>query len=293
MQGISVHLYRIVPINKKSASVEAMLKQISGVALEKRIRLIGQTEVRLEELEQHDGYYLMDFVRLRFEHGPGRAHRKKELEGFHFAPGEGFGEETAVLYDPKTQHMVIQYNHDGVRSGRIAEYLGLIDDNPDNQYDLEPRFEPAIERKLMRKHIVRSFHFRIATRRLSKADKMAGQALTSTLDLGEHFGAETIDLVFRASRGKRTSSLKINEFRHAWRWLRERIGIDEHSVDAVSVFGKDDADSKAEILNLLGHRLKETFTDLHVDADLRYPRDQRWNALLRARAGWDKLLKSD
>lgn len=295
MQGVSVHLYEVVPHDaKRSAPVEKLIDRIDKEPHERRIRVVGHTEVRLEELERtEDGYYLMDFVRFRFESGPGRADRKKKIQGFHFAPGEGFGEETAALYDPSTRHMVVQYNQHGVRSGRIAEYLSNIDDNPVNQYELEPRFEPHIEHRLARKHIVRAFRFRVSTRHLHKVDRDAGASLTDTLKLGDHFGAETIDVMLRASRAKRSNSLDLSEFRRAWRWLQHRMGFDEHSVDAVSLIGKDDADSKAEIINLLGHRLKETFTDLAPNDDLRFPIEQRWSALLRARSGWEKVLKSN
>ncbi len=294
MQGISVHLYQVVPHDpKKSAPLEKLIERIGGKPHADRIRNVGHSEVRLEAIDKTgEGYLLMDFVRLRFESGPGRADRKKEIEGFHFSPGEGFGEETAALYDPSTQHMIVQYNQHGVRSGRIAEYLSNIDSEPVNQYELEPRFEPHIEHRLARKHIVRAFRFRIATRHLHKVDRDAGVSLTDSLKLGGHFDAETIDVTLRAARAKRSSSLNLDEFRRAYRWLRQRIGVDEHSVDAAFLIGKDDPDSKAEQLNLLGHRLKETFTDLSIDADLRYPREQRWSALLRARGGWDKVLKT-
>lgn len=289
MARISIHAYQVVPLDpKKSTPLEQLIDLIDSKPDPERVRLCSQSEVKLEAIAKTaDGLYLMNFVRLRFEHGPGRGSRNRKTVGFNFRPGEGFGEETAALYDPATSHMLVQYNHFGVRAGRIGEYLSLIDDNPDNQYELVPRFDEEVERKLARKQIMRSFRFKTATRRVARADKTAGMSLTSAVSLGGGFGADMIEVKLIAG-GKKTRSLDISKVYQAIGWLQARLGVDESSVDALEVSGKDDADTKSELLDLLGHRMKRDFTDLKLGADLRYPIDERWRALERAYNGWRK-----
>lgn len=292
MKGIAVHAFRVVPLDpKRSTSVETLLDRIHKQQIPDRIRVVGQTEVRLEDLVKRNGYYLMDFTRLRFESGPGRASRSKPITGFQFEKGEGFGEETAALYDPTSNHMIVQYNHHGVRSGRIAEYLGRIDDEPDNQYTLETRFDEHIERKLAKKSIMRKLHFRVAPHHITLADKKAGNSLTKMVSAGNDYNAETIDVTVAVRRGRQKRGLRAETVRQTLSVLQRWMGIDADSVLSLEVGAQEDPDDKVEVLNLLGHRLKQTFTDLKVDADLRYPQHQRWYALERALNGWRATLK--
>ncbi len=90
------------------------------------------SSVRIEKLTTRSNdaacetYKLVDFVKFRDTHGPGKASRIHALSDIDFAPDEYFGEETAALYVPETRWFLVQYNHYGVRSSAMAAYFSRL-----------------------------------------------------------------------------------------------------------------------------------------------------------------------
>ncbi|MCG5542069.1 MULTISPECIES: hypothetical protein, partial [unclassified Halorhodospira] len=78
--------------------------------------------------------------------------------------------------------------------------------------------------------------------------------------------------------------------REALTSLQAILGQNPDAVRKLEVAGKEDRDAVTEVLDLIGHRLSLEFNDLQLGGDLRYPRDERWRALERARAGWQRIL---
>ncbi|MDX1486580.1 MAG: DUF6731 family protein [Acidiferrobacterales bacterium] len=293
-ERMTVYAYRLVPHHKKkTAALSDLLDNISRLPLEKRARFVARTEVRLEDVaKQPDGTYLMDFVLFRFGHGPGKASRKKPIEGFPLGKDDAFGEETAVLYDPSLNHLLVQYNHFGVRAGRIAAFLSAIDNVAENNYDLELRFDENIEKKLAKQKIFRKISFKAATLPINRADRNAGKSLTGVLAAGKSFSGEEIEVTITAQKNKPSDGLAGGKVAEAYNWVRQRLNADAESVTHFDVTGKEDVDARQETLHLLGHKLRQEFSDLSLGPDRRVPRKERWDALLRARNGWKRLLKS-
>lgn len=291
MKGVTVHPFRVVVENKKAAPLDRVLEAIKRTPLEQRMRLCSHVPMRVEAVERHsDGFYLIDFTRLRYEGAPGRASGKKPVSDIDFAVGEGAAEETAALYDPANNHLLVQYNHHGARSARIAEYLSSFDDVAENLYGLETRFEPEVERRLAQKQIIKAIRFRVATDAVSVADKSSGNSLTQVLEPARELGAEFIEIRLNAER-IRERGLQRGSLNKILGWLHKRMDVHADSVTALEVTGKVDADDKAETINLLGNRMAASFSDLKVGPGLRYPRQARWQALIRARSGWLKQLR--
>lgn len=288
---MKVHAYR-VRRHQNSAPLEQLLRQIEVTPLVRRDRRLGHVEVRCEAVRRRrNGTWFMDFVRLRFDHGPGRVHRSRPIRGFNLRQHEGFGEETAALYDPVSHYMLIQYNHHGVRAGKIQEYICEFVHDPPYAFELIPKYDEETERRLQRKTIFRRLDFKIATRGMNAGDRRAGIALTDAIEMGNRFGAEDITISLSAGRG-RPRGLIVQSVTEALNWLRRSHGLDPDSVSRIVVTGRDAIDSETEILDLLAQRLITEFQDLPVGRDLRYPRNARWSALERARIGWGRILRA-
>jgi hypothetical protein len=122
MVGVmAVHLFEVRALHR-TPPLAQLLERIHGDAIADRLRTVGHQEVRVETIAaprsrgNNTPYWLLDFTKIRFEHGPGKASREDPIESFELDADQGFGEETAVLYDPRRQAMLIQYNHYGARS---------------------------------------------------------------------------------------------------------------------------------------------------------------------------------
>lgn len=288
-EHMKVHAYKVESIDG-SRPLEEVLQRIEDEqSLRERIRLINRVELRAESVVQQDGLWLMDFVRIRTSHGPGKVGRNSGVEGFAFEEEEGFGEETAALYDPASGYLLIQYNHFGVRAGAIADYLSAYDGIENNLYIFKPKYDQDVERRLLNHGITRKISFCLDVTRMSEQDRQRGRPLSEAIDYGRRNGADKIKIEISV-QGERNRSLAQSAIENLSA-LRAILGENPDAVTKLEVSGKEDQDSVTEVLDLIAHRLSVEFNDLTLGADLRYAREQRWPALIRAKNGWRQVLR--
>lgn len=286
---MKIHAYKVEATNG-SVALESVLRQIeTEQSLRNRIRLVNHVELRVESIAEKDGLWLIDFVRIRTSHGPGKVGRDSEVEGFEFDDEEGFGEETAVLFDPKTGYILIQYNHHGVRAGSIADYLSAFQVTDSNLYTFKPKYDEDVERRLLNQGITRKITFALDVTRMSEQDRQRGVTLSDAIDYGRNTGADKIKVEISV-QGDRSKSLTQKAL-DGLAALRKIYGQNPDAVTKLEVSGKESHDSITEVLDLITHRLSIEFNDLILGSDLRFPREERWNALIRARNGWNQVLK--
>lgn len=272
-----------------SETLESTLEKIQNEQnLENRIREVNKTEIRSEQIRLHDHLWLIDFVKIRTNNGPGRVGRSSPVEGFDFGDDEAFGEETAALYDPSTEHLLVQYNHHGVRANAIADYLSAFVPNNANLYSLSPKFDTDVERRLLSTGIHRKILFSIDLSRMSEQDRLRGAPLSEAIEYGRRTGSDKIKIEISVSGNKERSLA--DAALETVTSLREIFQNNGDAVNRLEISGKVDADSATEVLDLIAHRLSLNFEDLELGDDLRYSRDERWNTLIRAHNGWRHIL---
>lgn len=287
---MKVHMFKVIR-HEESDRLEEVLKAIASDDLGARLRMIGNHEIRVEDIKKtRDGLWLMDFGMLRYEHGPGRAHRARPITGFDFDDGEGFGEETAALFDPAHRCMLVQYNHHGVRSGSIQQYLCQYDASKANLYELAVVYDRETERKLATKTFFSRLSVSMAVSRLSEADRDAGIPLSEAIGIGGEYGARQITLTLSMGQGKH-SGLDSGGIKKALRWVKGMLRADDDAITKAEVTCKENADGIAEVLDLVQQRLTLGFDDITIGDDLRFPLDERWERLMRAHRGWSSIIR--
>lgn len=292
---MKVHLFEVRTI-KGGEPLEDLLARIQAEDLDERLRKIGYQEIRLESLsgpgdEGNDTpYWLLDFTKLRFEHGPGKISRDAPIEGFDLEQNEGFGEETAALYDPTTQHMILQYNHNGPRSGTIEAYLSAYDDALVGKYSFLVVLDETANLRLAQTDIIKKIQFKVAAPRINNAQLNGNVSLGRVLDMANNLDGETVEIIVSAGRGKLSAGVQglINT-------LKAMMPKAAHDADGAlqgfKVSGKDGVDGDVEEINMLVTKEELTIDNLKIGADLRYTQRSRWKGLLRARRGWDNKIQ--
>lgn len=272
--------------------LDGLLQSLGALELEQRLKFIFQNEMRLEEIAAPNSrgnptpYWLLDFTKLRFENGPGKASRSDPIEGFDLDVNEGFGEETAAIYDPATRHMTIQYNHHGPRSGAIQDYLSTFTTVEGSAFQLQVRLTDDAEARLAQKQIVKKLHFKIAPPRITGAMRRAGVSIERTMALSENVNGQTIEVIISAGKGQLASGPT-----HQWiATLMRVMHLDtqgtEPVVETLKVHAKEGLEAETDVINLLSSKAEQEIDGLVLGADRRYTRRSRWDALLRARNGW-------
>lgn len=249
---------------------------------------IGGCDVRVEEIEFQNGCWLANFVKERVGHGPTKYSKTKPSAGFEFDEDDGFGEESSCLYDPDTQHMIVQYNHIGVRSSHIEHFLNNFLRDSHCQVELVPKIDKETDSKLKKKKLLKKLSFSLDLNKITELDKQAGAALSEAIGFGREAGGDVIRIEISA---KRTGKPLTEQVKTWIDHLKSSTTGDEGPVKKLEVSGKDTIDSRTEVLDLLGGRLVHEFTDIKTGRDHRFPVDEIWIRLFRAKAHWKAYLR--
>lgn len=282
----TVHAFGVAALDN-SEDLEVTLKTILGDDLEQRNRRIAGADIRVEDIKKTGGVWLLDFAKLRYIHGPGKGSKSKAVQGFSFEGDETFCEETAVMYIPSTKHLLVQYNHYGVRYSAIEEYFSKYIESENNIYEFSPKYDADTERLYEQRTLTKKLVLSIDPRHLSAADRKAGTAVAEAINIGDKSNAGAVELTISAGAGKKG---KLTEYIDRTIALARKLY--EDNPDSVSkIKASVSIDHKVKVLDLITQRLKLDFGDLPVGEDKRWARTDRYRGLERAKKGWIKVLK--
>lgn len=291
-QDMKVHLYDVK--RHDSGPIDNLFQAILSDPIESRMRTVGTTEIRLEECipphtgDNSTGFWLLDFIKMRVSHGPGKASRNGPISGFDIGKNGGFGEETAALYDPQKKVILLQYNHNGPRATSICSYLNSYNPNTTEDYDMWIRMKAAATAKLNKTSIITKIHAKISPGDITSDLRNAGVGLNEAIKFSQYFDGHDIEIRITAGR-KRKSQLNFQKTRDFVSSLQHLFG-QNGAVEALEVTGKTAPESRPEPIDLMEDKLEEKITGLELGEDLRYTQKSRWLALIKARKGWDSIL---
>ena len=195
-----IQKFRVARHSRAVPRLESLLARIQSDPLPARTKQINNIKFRLDDVtpDSSTGTWLLNFVRNRTGHGPGRFHSTQSIQGFTFASGESFGEDTAALYDPQTRYMYIQYNHIGVRHSAMATYLSMYSGHEPG-YRIAPKLEQDAERRFQNQDITRRIELGFDLTKMTAADRIAGNSLTRVAEIGGEYAADKLYIALTIS----------------------------------------------------------------------------------------------
>lgn len=295
---MNVNLYKV----KAEAGVrplEEMLEYAATLDLHDRMRRVGNFDTRLEHVAapRSDGntsdFWLLDFVKLRYEQGPGKAGRTTPIQGFDMDDDQGFGEETAALYDPATKYLLVQYNHHGIRASGIQDYFNRLNHNPENiaYYSFAIKLDESSEVRLAKKQHIAKVHFKIDSSQMSAAFREADIGLSQMLSASEMQDGQMIEIAITAARGKNLRERAVRSLINVLRGVHANDAAnDTGALQQFDIEGRDEDHSRREAINMLAPKLQASFSELSLGPDRRYTLVSRWIGLQRVRHGWQDII---
>jgi hypothetical protein len=292
---LKAHAYHIVP--RGQVSLQQVFEHIEGVSLRQRLKVVSGVPMRLEFCAKQGRYWLLDFTLIRRK-GPGRASPTTPVVDFDLAEDEGFGEETAAVYNPSTGFMVLQYNHFGPRQPRIQSYLyrhGLVvaghaeqEELPGGQFgfDLHPVLTIEAADRLENLGIVKTISASFRVPGILARPEARRRSLSGLLDMPLMGGAQTVQFQISAGRGKE-ASLAPSRVKQA---VRDLLSVREE-ITALSIVAKENEDAPREPIDFLDARLEAEVTVPLVGR--RYPRAERLAALRQTFETWSQDRQLD
>ena len=201
---------------------------------------------------------------------------------------EGFGEETAFLWDSSNDWCVVQYNHHGVRPTAISEYLSLFVHEHPALLELLPKIDDKIHAKINAKKLVTKVTLSVAPKELSDNDYDLGAGLGTATKALKQSDADRVEIIISAAKKHGGLDLKLPDFAN---WLKKLgAGKDGSPVSVAKATAMETQQDEPEVLDLLHHRITAE-ADMTPGKDKRYPRKDRWDAIHRAHTAWKHLMK--
>lgn len=250
------------------------------------------------EFENHNGssIALVNFVKLRMTHGPGKGSLSGPTVGFDLSATEGFAEETAALFDLDHHHLIVEYNHHGARSTMLANYLGRIFPDSNNIFEVLPCLDDQVMMKLASLETLSRFELKAAPKKLGPNDKHLLSSLNSSFDFAERVGAPTISIILGGEPGKKADlGDQIKNLISRMTPILRRDSELEREKDkvfrTVKVTGKESEEEPALLLDLIRGKVFGSH-EIAPGPDRRFPLPERWRALKRDHARWAQIIRS-
>ena len=278
-KSFKVSIYEIELPGDKGSVLTPFSTAISNACalpLADRYKEVNGKGRRLEDDDQREGCYLLNFVTLEFA-GPGRSAPATAAISINLAQDESFAHETAMLYDPDVELMFAESVQGGMGPGAIARYFREFA-NHGEEYSLIPRLDNEAAARARQHQTIRRLTMRVAMGPITESDRNAGIGVIKSF--GDEYGAGTIDIEIKAQR-ERGRTLSISSI---WNTITNILGDhDENNVTQLKVYGREHDDDALEDIDLLQHREKRERILPVDDQDRKISRDNRWDALLEIR----------
>jgi hypothetical protein len=296
---MKTHLYKIQRLHGNQSVKDLLTHLATLTQLQDRNRLLDGFDNRMEDLifEDHDGAecVLVNFAKLRMNHGPGKASRNSPTTGIEMDDGFGFSEETAALFDLTHGHVIIEYNHHGARWTAMGEYLDRIQPTAGNQFELLPCLDHDAALRFSRLTIVSRVEAKIAPIFLSEDDKQHLPSIKGVLDFAEMAEAPVISVALGGLQGQKVSlsdELKrtINGILALVSRQQRSEGATAKPVGALKVSGKENQHMATQMLDLVNGRVFGEHT-LTAGTDKRFAMEDRWQALRSDHLTWRNAIR--
>ena len=285
---MKIHAFKVVC--RGGPSLDEVLKIISGLPLEERMRTISGGSIRLENANRVSAGWFLDFGGLRPE-GPGRGSPTAPITDIELAEDELFGQETAAFYDPVSEFIILQYNHFGPRSGRIQGYFYRFSkvvagqqendepSEPPDGFTLVPVMKSNSAEVLNRAAIVKNIDITVYVPGMRVNPGTRRRSLGGILDNPLVGSSDVLQMRLTAGRPK-NSSLSITDARQL---VTDLLGLREYVAD-LRMTVRESEGGQNEPLDLLEARLE---SDVRVErTGARYGRNKRWQAVKQAFDVW-------
>ncbi|MCI4411968.1 MAG: hypothetical protein JHC38_09895 [Thiotrichales bacterium] len=261
-----------------------LLVKINKVAISRRNRDIGH-DVKLEDIiapTTAKPYWLLNFSKLR-DFSPGKGSKTGKTTALPYAKGDAPSEETAMLYQPDTGYIALQYNHYGLRAESIAEYLGVFDHKAPNQYALNIMLNQDAIARLDSKQIFTRIEIKVAVKGASFL-RQNGFSLGSAIENSATSSSADIVAIELASDLKNKTGLSVPS--NLISIFKSLATNHTASVHTLKVSGRDYVDGKIDTVNLIEEKVSLDYYNVKRDAGLRLDLQDRFRHLEKAYLQW-------
>ncbi|MBD2479877.1 MULTISPECIES: DUF6731 family protein [Nostocaceae] len=278
---LNVDFFKVVIPADMNVSFGEVLQKVMQLPANQRFQ-----EVRLHYVSLHEAVFGWqqiwegEIVRLRMDNIPVKANLAGKIEDFKLADDEGIGEQSAFIYDPATNILLLQSNKHGVSSGNFARYFELIIGSNTSIY-IDPVIQWDAVQRLEQMKTVTKLNISIAA--LENMSVFENSGLEEFVNLTTAYQAPVIDVEFKVSRSKQPSLL-LDKVRNATTKLLRISNQNQSQVKKIRISGSSDDDDNLYV-DLLKDKMRESIQIKASKGQRNIPYLERQKAL---RDAWEK-----
>jgi hypothetical protein len=278
---LNVDFFKVVLPADINLSFEEVLKKIIQLPAGQRFQ-----EVRLQYVYLHEATFGWqqtwegEIVRLRMDNIPAKGNLAGQIEELKLADDEGIGEQSAFIYHPATNILLLQSNKHGVSPGNFARYFELIIGSNASIY-IDPVIQWDALQRLEQMKTVKKLNISIAA--LENMSVFENSGLEEFVNLTTAYQAPAIDIEFKVSRSKK-SSLPLEKVRNATTSLLRIYNQNQNQVKKIRISGSSDDDDNLYV-DLLKDKMRESIQIKASNGQRNIPYLERQKAL---RDAWEK-----
>lgn len=255
---VTVNLFE-VSRTEGTQPLSATLDEFAALTLDQRLR----TDVRLEHIDKHPPdtvlpfvVYLLNFAKAR-EIGPGKMAADHPVSDVGLSPDELFGEETAALYIPAKNWILVLNNHYGIGPSRMATYFNALDPGSDRHffYTIAPKIDQSALEKMQAMPNFAEVEI-TANVGAFETGEMVGE---SVYEATSGVGAQRLSLKLCANEAhKKGYVLNLQNIRG----FIDRVLARSDDVSVLKVKSADQAATDQDrVINLIEHKIKLRYSD--------------------------------
>ena len=274
------------------SNLQQVVGELNSLNFAGRSRKINEVQIQLQGLESlNGGLWVGDFVNLRSRGSPGIASDRDAIRPVDYAQNEFPGEETAVLFDPSTSHILVQYNHHGVKRSAIELYLNF--DLPANGgCTITPVTDLELINSLTdQTSVVKKLSLSIAPQSfVNNESAERGLGLQEVIDFGNRFHGVSVRIEISAP--KRDGGLARSKVSELFRRIMNQSDGQEQLANGRVKSAKcivEEPDEGEKVLDLTGGRMRVS-ENVSMGDGRRLDRQSRYRALFRAYQQWREIF---
>lgn len=277
---LNIDFYRVRVEDRENRTFLDLLEVIRALPDDEgRAQTRTDDAIRLQTVNRSTAYWRGDMLRIRMNEAPVKAKRSGETKPIDFDEDEGLGEETAFLFHPATNVLVVQRNRSGVSASALAKYFKILGKVKAIKFESILK-EDALQR-IARMQNISTFEVHFAGVQNGHNLRGRGHSAGSMYAMLNQFQAPNATI--KLSMGRKPGRLQ-NVVNAVADLFGDQAEAQPQEVKRVIVIGSEGEDEERTLIDLLQDRLSESIV-VEVRDGERITSAQRFKAL---NAAWER-----
>jgi hypothetical protein len=273
---LRIGFYQVNVEDSEQTPFSQVLQRLSELPADETRKLTwSSVTVRLQALSKSVSYWQGDMLRIRMDESPRKAKLDGSIEDIPFDDDEGLGENTAFLYSPMTNTLVVHEHRGGVPMSRFQRYckdLGAV-----QNVEFSPILRPEAIQRIAQMKNISKLEVRLAGINAAQALRDSNRATKPLLETMDVLSAPKANITLAVQK-------KGHRLKNIVTFINGLMRLDDgrnERVRKIQVFGEEEDGEDLQIVDVFQDRMVE-LRQVELGESKRLADSQRYTAVLES-----------